>query len=113
MRLFSRRKPRPEPLLSDAEMARLHEEIFEDDVSVERIFTMFSAMPADDRKRAEWVMDRHTLNRIRRTCLRAEPSGLAFQNLERTRAALPEDRLLGLPIVIEPFAKFALRVRES
>ena len=111
IRLFRRQKPAP--LLSDAEMARLHEEIFEDDVSVERIFTMFSAMPADDRKRAEWVMDRHTLNRVRRACLLAEPFGFAFRNLETTRAALPEDRLLGLPIVIEPFAKFALRVRES
>jgi len=111
IRLFRRQKPAP--LLSDAEMAKLHEEIFEEPVDAEYLFAMYSAVRPEVRPRCEWVMDRHTLNRVRRACLRAEPFGFTFRNLETTRAALPEDRLLGLPIVIEPFAKLALRVRES
>lgn len=113
MKLFARFKQSDRaPLLSDAEMAELNEKIFGEDVSAERLLAIFSAMPAADRQRAEWVMDAHTLNRIRKAHLQPQWSGMYLnpRNFEQMRNAL-DDRIFGLPVAIEPFAKLALRVR--
>ena len=109
MRLW-RKKPKPAPLLSDAEMKRLHEEIFEEPVSVERIFDIYGSVPKDVWDRGcEWVMDRRMFLRIR---LLTTPSGFAyFAPLEATAAVA--FTLLGLPIRVEPFAKLAIRERVS
>lgn len=100
------RKTAPAPLLSDAEMARLNEEIFEEPVSVERLFAMFDAIPRDGRFRSvEWVMDQHMLNRIRK--LAATESSF----FESPPSNAPPLTLFGLPVVIEPFARLATRER--
>jgi len=110
--MIGRRKQRV-PLLSDAEVARLNEEIFEEHVSVERLFAIFMAVPKDQRARCEWVMDQRTQNRIRRVCEPPPLSGasLSMANAETRFRAMQTERILGLPVVIEPFAKLALRVR--
>ncbi len=102
MRLFKRE---PEPLLSDGEMARLHEEIFEEPVSAERLFTMYDALPPSARDRSEWVMDERMRNRIR-SLLAPQASGAFYVNWSG-----PE-MLIGLPIVVEPLARLALRERK-
>lgn len=107
IRLFGRRRPEPAPLLSDAEMKRLHEEIFEDPVSVDILLHMLYAVPAEVRARSEWVMDAKMRNRIRRL---GQPAGPYFSvsfNLTE-----PET-LFGLPVVVESLAKLELRERAS
>ena len=107
MRWPWKRKPAPEPLLSEREMKDLHEQIFEEDVSVERLFAIFDAVPREIWGcPREWVMDQHTFNRIRRTAPVHSPifwSGVADPSFV--------EQLIGLPIAIEPFAKLGIRCR--
>lgn len=86
-------------LLSDAEMAALNEQVFEEPVSAERLYAMVQARPRG--RACEWVMDRRTLNRI----CRLNPA-LGYQPGE----SWPE-QLFGFPIVVEPLAKLELRER--
>lgn len=114
IRLLTRLKRKPEPrLLSDAEMAELYEEIFDEPVSFEALSAKFSAVRADRRHACEWVMDQRTWDRIRRAHLPISGASLNFRNYESLRAMIPEDRLFGLPVVIEPGAKLSLRERAS
>ena len=111
LRRVRRRKPEPAPLLDKADMDRLYEEIFEEPVTTDVLYAKLQAFPQADRHRAEWVMTQNTLNRIRRTQWQGvtllDPS-----TVMRLAAQQPET-LLGRPIVIEPFAKLHLRVREE
>jgi Phage capsid family. len=106
VRLFHRRTVEP-PLLSDAEMAKLNEEIFEEPVSVERLFAIYGSVPGVNPRDHEWVMDRRMMTRIR---LLTDTRGSAlFAPSAATMSAA--FTLLGLPIRVEPFAKLAIRER--
>lgn len=70
--LFRRRRASPPPLLSDAQMDALYEEIFEEPVTADVLY----AKLCGDRRRhpgrqREWVMDARTLYRI----VRVKPTG--------------------------------------
>ena len=103
MRWFWRKRA-PSPLLSDAEVARLYEEIFEEPVSIERLFMLFHAAPSAD---CEWVMDRRMFDRICRVCLDSPGGWYYIVN----PVIGGQQHLIGLPVVIEPFAKLAIRER--
>jgi hypothetical protein len=104
------RRQKPAPLLSDAEMAKLHEEIFEEPVSVERLFEIYDrAQMMRAGHLCEWVMDQSMLNRIRRLL---SPTTSSLFTVDLVRVGMPE-QLIGLPIAIEPFAKLAIRERVS
>ena len=107
LEVFKRKAPPPAPLLSDAEMKRLNEVIFEAALSIELLFHIYdTSMPNSDAS-YEWVMDRQMWNRIRRL---TQPSTDVFF-FDAPRPDL-EVQLIGLPIVIEPFAKLAIRERQ-
>jgi hypothetical protein len=106
MGLFKKAPPNPEPLLSEAEMARLHEEIFDEPVSVERLFAMYEAVRGVNPDGHEWVMDRPMFNRIRRICFNAE----GYPTWSSIALDAPVT-LIGLPVVVEQFANLAIRER--
>lgn len=114
LRRFWRRKPEPAPLLDKADMDRLYEEIFEEPVSTDALFAKLLAFPQADRHRAEWVMTQKTFDRIRRThWVGLSGSFLNPSTVMRLATQLPAETLLGRPVVVEPFAKLHLRVREE
>lgn len=101
-----RRQATTAPLLTDSQMADLYEQIYDEDVSPERLLTMYAALPPSERHRSEWVMDDETRNRIRKL----QPVGHLYT--WTPDPALPVvEALIGLPVVVEPLAKLALRPR--
>jgi hypothetical protein len=87
-------------------MKRLHEEIFEEPLSIERLFAIYEAVPHANSRDHEWVMDKRMLNRIRRLC--GDGSTYVYFAPTPSGAAV---HLVGLPVAIEPFAKLAIRER--
>lgn len=106
IRLFRRRKPVEAPLLSDAEMAELHEEIFEEPLSIERLFVIYDAarLRGANSRDHEWVMDGRMFNRIQRLCA----DGYAYFAPPPPETVI---QLIGLPIAVEALAKLEIRER--
>lgn len=100
-----RRKPAPEPLLSDAKMKDLYDEIFLEDVSAERLYAMWFEYPKVDRGHSEWVMSSSTHDRIRRQHFSQgvfyAVSAMHLDHLET---------LFGRPIVVDDAEPLHLRV---
>ena len=107
--MFFRNKFQPEsppPLLSDAEMKRLHEEIFDEPVSVEILLEMLSRARSSGPpgRQLEWVMTTSMWNRIRQL---GSPRTAYFEFSTKPVDLVP--RLFDVPVAIEPLAKLGLR----